>query len=96
MAPPLLRIVLIRGALVALPFVIWFVWAAWARRNGREMGATPWAWLSAAGAILLGLSLLVTPLFHRDNRGEVYVPGEVTADGRVSAGHYEKQVPAPR
>jgi len=92
----LLRIVLIRSALVALPFVIWFVWAAWARRNGREMGATPWAWLSAAGAILFGLSLLATPLFHRDNRGEVYVPGEVTADGRVSEGHYEQQVPAPR
>jgi hypothetical protein len=87
---------LFRAILIALPFVAWFVWKAWAERNGRPMGATPWAWLAAAGGVLFGLSLLATPLFHRDNRGEVYVPGEVTSDGRVSQGHYEQQVPVPR
>jgi DMSO/TMAO reductase YedYZ heme-binding membrane subunit len=92
----LLRIFILRAVLIALPFVAWFVWKAWAERTGRPMGATPWTWLTAAGLVLVGLSLLVTPLFHRDNRGEVYVPGELTSDGRVSEGRYEQQVPEPR
>ena len=82
--------------LIAVPFLLWFAWAWWAKRSGRAMGSTPWAWLAGAGLLLVALSLLVTPLFHRDNRGEVYVPGEVTSGGRVSEGHYEQQVPAPK
>lgn len=92
----MLRVLLIRAALAAVPFLLWFAWAWWARRTGREMGSTPWSWLAAAGALLVAVSLLATPLFHRDNRGEVYVPGEVTSDGRVSPGRYEQQVPDPR
>lgn len=91
--PPLLRLILIRGALFVLPFVIWFLWRAWARRTGREMGSTPWPWLFAAGAVLIGLSLMAGPIFHRDNRGEVYVPGEVTASGQVTKGHFERRGP---
>jgi hypothetical protein len=91
MERPLLRIFLERAVLLALPFAVWFAWAWWAKRTGRPMGATPWAWLFGAGAVLVGLSLMVTVVFHRDNRGEVYVPGEVTADGRVSEGHYEQK-----
>ena len=53
MEPPLLRIVLTRLLLIAAPFVVWFVWRAWARRTGREMGATPYAWLFAAGRNLV-------------------------------------------
>ena len=90
MEPPLLRLILTRGILVALPFVAWYLWSAWARRNGRTMGATPWAWLIAAAGVLVGLSLMGTALFHRDNRAEHYVPGEATPDGRVSEGHFEK------
>ena len=90
MARPLLRLILTRGLLVAAPFVAWFLWSAWARRNGRTMGATPWAWLIAAAGVLVGLSLMGTALFHRDNRTEHYVPGEASADGRVSEGHFEK------
>ncbi|MGA0608112.1 hypothetical protein ACO2Q0_19145 [Phenylobacterium sp. VNQ135] len=80
---------LLRAALVAAPFVFWFAWRAWARRSGREMGATPWAWLTAAAGLLLGLSLLATAIFHTDTRGQTYVPGEVGPDGRVSQGRYE-------
>lgn len=94
MEPPLLSLLLLRGALLALPFAAWFVWRAWAQRTGREMGATPWPWLFAIGALLVGISLMATALFRTDNRGLVYVPGEVTADGRVTEGHFEK--PAPR
>ncbi|MDB5462197.1 MAG: hypothetical protein JWP23_586 [Phenylobacterium sp.] len=90
MEPPLLRVVLLRLLLIAVPFVIWFAWRAWARRSGREMGSTPYAWLFAAGALLVGLSLVGTVIFHPDNRHERYVPGEVTAGGAVTQGHFEK------
>jgi hypothetical protein len=89
MERPLLRLLLFRSALIALPFAIWFAWAWWARRTGREMGSTPWSWLFAAGAALVGLSLIATVLFHRDNRGETYVPGETQSTGEVSRGHFE-------
>ena len=86
----MLRQILLRGVLVAAPFLAWWLWAAWARRTGRPMGSTPWPWLVAAGGVLVGLSLIATVVFHRDNRGERYVPGEVIAGGRVSSGHFEK------
>jgi hypothetical protein len=89
MEPPLLRIVLTRAALMALPFVIWFVWRAWAQRSGREMGATPWGWLVGAGAILVGLSLMATVVVHKDNRGERYVPAEALPDGQVTGSRFE-------
>jgi TRAP-type C4-dicarboxylate transport system permease small subunit len=92
----LLRALILRGALVALPFVAWFIWRAWARRTGREMGSTPYPWLFAAGALLVGISLIATVLFHRDNRGQRYVPGEVTADGRVTEGRFEQRAPPRR
>ena len=87
----MLSLVLFRGLLLALPFAVWFVWRWWAMRTGREMGSTPWPWLLGAGAVLVGLSLMATAVFHRDTRGKVYVPGEVTADGRVTEGRFEEQ-----
>ena len=89
----MLEVLGIRALLVALPFALWFLWREVARRSGREMGSTPWTWLFAAGALLLGLSLMATAVFHGDNRGEVYVPAEVTPDGQVSPGHFEKKAP---
>lgn len=91
MEPPLLRVILPRLLLIAIPFAMWFVWAQVARRTGRPMGATPWAWLFAAGAALVALSLVATALLQPDNRGETYVPGEVGADGRVTPGRFEKR-----
>ena len=87
----MLRQILIRGALAAIPFVLWFLWVAWARRTGRPMGSTPWPWLVAAGAALIGLSLMATVVFHRDNRGERYIPGEARPDGRVTEGYFERK-----
>ena len=95
MEPPLLRIFLIRGSLVLAPFAVWFLWRAWARRSGREMGSTPYAWLATAGVVLAGLSLIAAALFHSDNRREAYVPGEVTAGGAVTQGHFEKTPSSP-
>jgi nicotinamide riboside transporter PnuC len=88
-------VVLIRLVLVAAPFVVWFFWRAWAQRSGREMGSTPYAWLAAAGAVLVGLSLIGTVVFHPDNRHERYVPGQVTASGAVTQGHFEPAPPPP-
>jgi branched-subunit amino acid ABC-type transport system permease component len=85
----LLSLLALRGALVAAPFVAWFVWRAVERRLGREPRATPWPWLIAAAGLLLGLSLMATAVFRTDNRGQTYIPGEVTTDGRVSEGRYE-------
>ena len=95
MEPPLLEVVAWRLLLIATPFVAWFVWRAWARRSGHEMGSTPYAWLAAAGALLVGLSLIATAVFHTDNRHDRYVPGEVTASGEVTKGHFEKTSPSP-
>jgi hypothetical protein len=81
--------ILLRVVLVAIPFLIWFAWAAWARRSGRPMGTTPWPWLVVASALILAASLMGTVAFTPDNRGKVYVPGEVTADGRVTPGRFE-------
>ena len=53
------------------------------------MGSTPWAWLLAAGALLVGLSLMATAVFHKDNRGERYVPAEVLPDGKVPGLRFE-------
>jgi len=92
----LLRVLIERGGLFAIPFVIWLVWALWARRTGRPMGATPWPWLFAAGAFLFGLSLMAGAIFHRDNRDETYVPAQTLASGQVSPGRFEKRAPAPR
>ena len=89
----MLEVIATRAILVALPFGLWFLWREIARRTGREMGSTPWAWLFAAGAMLLGVSLMATAVFHSDNRGEVYVPAEVTTDGRIIPGHYQKRAP---
>jgi hypothetical protein len=86
---PLLRLLLLRAALMATPFLLWFVWRAWATRNGREPRPTPWPWLFAIAGLLLGLSLMATALFHTDTRGKTYVPGEVGPDGRVTPGRYE-------
>lgn len=84
------EVLALRALLVAAPFAAWFIWREVARRSGRAMGSTPWAWLTAAGALLLGLSLMATAVFHSDNRGQTYVPAEVTAGGDVAPGHFEE------
>jgi hypothetical protein len=91
---PLLRIVLTRALLVALPFAVYFLWAAWAKRSGRTMGATPWGWLTAAGCVLVGLSLMATVVFHSDNR-EGYVPAQAHPGGKVTPGGFDPSRRSP-
>ncbi len=87
------RLLLTRALLVALPFLVWFAWRAWALRTGRAMGSTPWPWLAAAGLALMGISLMATTVFHGDNRAAIYVPAQTRPDGRVVPGRFED---APR
>ena len=54
------------------------------------MGTTPWPWLAASAGLLVGLSLMAGALFHRDNRGDTYVPGEVAPDGHVTDSRSER------
>lgn len=91
MESPLPEALAWRALLAATPFAVWFLWRGIAIRTGRPMGSTPWPWLTAVGAVLLGLSLMAGAVLHGDNRGETYVPGQVTADGRVSPGHFEQK-----
>ena len=93
MGRQLLKVILFRALLVAAPFAMWFIWREIARRTGRPMGATPWAWLIAAGAALLGISLLVMVLFQGDHRGERYVPAEVGPGGKVGPARFETVEP---
>jgi len=85
----LLRLLLTRALLVALPFLAYFLWRQWALRTGRPMGATPWPWLWAAGALLFGLSLMATAVFHDDNRGKTYVPAQAHPGGAVTPGGFD-------
>ena len=87
----MLRLLLTRALLAAAPFAFWFAWREVARRSGRPMGSTPWGWLIAAAGVLVGVSLMASVVFHGDNRGETYVPAEVTTDGHVAPGHFEKK-----
>ena len=89
----MLSVIVFRILLIAAPFVVWFVWRAWAVRNGRVMGATPWGWLLAAGMVLAGVSLMLSVAFQPSHRGEVYVPAQARPDGRIIPGHFEKKQP---
>ena len=83
-APPLLRVFLTRLVVFAAPFVVYYLWRLWARRTGREMGSTPWAWLAAAGLIFVALSLMSGAFWYRGHPGErqVYGPEGAQSDGR--------------
>ena len=93
----MLGLVISRALLIALPFAVYFGWRELARRRGREIGATPWAWLFAAAMVLLGLSLMVTVVFRADTRGQAYVPAEARPDGSVRASRFDPQrrIPPP-
>jgi hypothetical protein len=85
----MLRLILTRSLLVALPFALYFAWRETARRSGREMGATPWGWLTGAGLALVAVSLMATVAFHKDNRREGYVPAEAHPGGAVTPGAFD-------
>ncbi len=84
----MVRVILLRLWLAALPFGVWFLWRAWSRHTGREMGSTPWGWLAGLGGALLAGSLILGVLFRPGHGDEVYVPAEEQAGGSLASGHY--------
>jgi hypothetical protein len=89
----MLRLLLPRLLLLAIPFAAYWLWREQARRSGQPMGSTPWGWLVGAGGVLLAVSLIATVVWHEDNRRETYVPGEASPDGHVSPGHFTRVQP---
>lgn len=84
----MLRVMFVRLLLVAAPFAVWYAYRWWARRNGRPLPATPYAWLFLTGIALMTGSLFATALLSPDTRDQIYVPGEALPDGRVTEGRY--------
>ena len=94
MVTRMLRLLLERGLLLALPFVAWFAWREVAKRTGRPMGSTPWPWLFVVGVVLMALSLMITAISHPDNRDQIYVPAVTSPNGEVTPGHFDPKVAA--
>lgn len=92
----MLGVFLSRALLVALPFAVYFGWRELARRKGQEIGATPWAWLVAAGLVLVGVSLMATVIFRADTRGQTYVPAEAQPGGVVRPSRFDPRRPIPQ
>jgi hypothetical protein len=84
-----LRILITRAILAALPFAVYFIWRDYARRMGREMGSTPWGWLTGAGALLVALSLFATVLFRPATDARDYRPAEAHPGGAVTPGGFK-------
>lgn len=85
----MLRILLTRALLAALPFALYFGWRAWAIRTGRTMGGTPWGWLVAAGALMVALSLFATVFFRPATDAGDYRPAEAHPGGAVTPGGFK-------
>jgi hypothetical protein len=85
----LLRILLSRAVLAAVPFAIYFAWHLYLKSTGRETRPPPWGWLIAAAGVLVGVSLIVTVAITPSNLGRHYVPAQTKADGSITPGHYE-------
>lgn len=84
----MIRLLLARLLLIAVPFAIWFAYRWWAKRRGRPSPATPHVWLFLAGVLLMTTSLFLTALTSPDTRDQVYLPAEAGPDGRVTPGRY--------
>jgi hypothetical protein len=84
----MIRLWLLRAALVALPFVAWYVWSSVARRLGRPVAPAPYAWLFVVGIALMASSVFATVLLRDDHKDDLYVPAEVR-DGQVIPGRFE-------
>lgn len=104
---PLLKAILERAVLFFVPIALGYIWravtesrAAGRPRADEAMPPRPMPmrirnllWLAAAGALLVGASIVLEVFLpHAPDRG-VYVPGEVRPGGGVSPGHF---VPARR
>jgi len=85
----LLKILLSRLILAAIPFAVYFAWHLYLKSRGRDAPAPPWGWLIAAAAVVVGLSIILKVAVTPTNLGRKYVPAEAQPDGSVKPGRYE-------
>jgi hypothetical protein len=85
----LLRLLLSRLVLAAIPFLVYFAWRGWVQRRGGEAKPPPWGWLIAVAAVLVGLSIILSVALTPSNLGRKYVPAETQSNGSVTPGRYE-------
>lgn len=86
----MLRIIFTRALLFALPFAVYFFWRDYSRRMGREMGDTPWGWLTGGACLLVALSLFVIVLVRPNNQSGDYRPAQAHPGGQVTPGGFPK------
>jgi heme/copper-type cytochrome/quinol oxidase subunit 2 len=83
---------------LVLPAILYFIFVIVAQRRAERRGEepqgpesfrdAPWLWLAIAGAVLVILTLLVTPLLLQESGNpDHYVPPQYK-DGKVVPGHY--------
>ena len=85
----LLKILLSRVVLAAIPFAVYFAWHFYIKSRGRDAPAPPWGWLIAAAGVVVGLSVIVTVAVTPNNKDRHYVPAQTRPDGSITPGHYE-------
>lgn len=85
----MIRIVLERVVLFALPFVLFafYVWVL-RRRIQAPRPDTPWFWLTAAGLVLVILSFFYAGLTEGESTKGVYVAPQYV-NGKIVPGHVE-------
>lgn len=66
---------------IALPFIVYFIYVALARRRGVKLDETPWAWLTAGGVVLLAAVLISWKLLSDPAR-----PGDTIVMPRYEGG----------
>jgi hypothetical protein len=86
----MIRLWALRLVLIALPFVVWYVWAK-LRPQHSAGRAPPYPWLFLAGIALVAGSTVATVLVREDNTDAVYVPAEARPDGSISEGRFEER-----
>ena len=78
---------------LVLPFVLYGLYAWWARRQARQSGASgaavwdeaPWVRLASAGIVLFIIALVVAALLGGDSVEGTYVPPHMV-DGKIVPG----------
>ncbi len=78
---------------IVLPFVLYGLYAWWAKRQARRAGGgeaaiwndAPWIWLTSAGILLFIIALVATALLGGESIEGTYVPPR-TVDGKIVPG----------
>ena len=92
----MIRIVLERMVLFALPFAVFagYVWL-FHRRLRAPRPDTPWFWLSVTGLILVIASFFYTGLTEGESTKGVYVAPQYV-DGKIVPGHVKEDGKGPQ